>query len=211
MSTRMNARMSLSVPVLLRRRRRSTGCRRCDRCPATRRPLPRHPETAARLASGWLRVFSARASSIRNAALEPPSLAPTKRELLEQLRVVVAADHQARAVEAAPDAGSVARRFTIFTRPIGVVASNGCSSTVMPTACSCLRDVIARRLGAGCPRDARADRDELPDVLERTVAVEFRRHRLRRVQAGDAHQNWNESGQDWTWRPPQLFIASFPG
>ena len=96
MSTRMSARMSFSRAGSCARPRRSSGCRRCGRSPCHSTTASSPSRNSSSIGNARCASLSARASSMRNAVLEPPSLAPTNGNSLKQLGVVVAGDDQAR-------------------------------------------------------------------------------------------------------------------
>ena len=130
---------------------------------ATRRPPPRRPETPARSSDDSCGAFSTRAISSRNAALDPPSLAPTNAEFAKQLRVVVAGDGHAIAARARNGDDEIdhvhpAERRLLVPRLIGGVEAH---------RLQLLSDVLAGLLDGRRTSRPRSDADHLLQVSPR--------------------------------------------
>ena len=143
------------------------------------------------MVSGFLRAFSTRASSSRNAALDPPSLAPTNRNCAEQLRVVVAGDDDA---VLAARRESWRSRFTMWTLPSGVWSSHACSTTVTPTAASCSLMYLRVCSMAGEPAGRGPIATSCRRCSQARLGVELRRRpalqrAMRSARARDAQQS----------------------
>ena len=148
---------------------RSAGCRRCGPCRSTRAASASSPSKNTRsIVYAFFRSFSTRASSSSIAALDPPSLAPTKRNCRYSFVSkwpVIRMRSGSRAGNARDDVG----------HPHGAEGRLRFEGLLLRREADRLQlclDVVARLLDAGRARRPGADGHELPDVLERARRVE---------------------------------------
>ena len=141
MSSRMSASQRWPACRPCARPRRSGGCRRCGRCPATRRTASspsRNSSSMVKRSCG--RALSTRASSSSDAGAR--ARRRWRRRSGTRGTAWCRSGWRGRCARAASP-GSVAIRLTILTGPIGVAASKGCSTALMP-ACASVRGDVPR-------------------------------------------------------------------
>ena len=187
MSTRTIALSVASDPSRFARPRRSGGCRRCCRCPASPSRRASSPSrNTSSIVNAFLRALSTRAISMRNAALDPPSLAPTKRNSRDQLRVVVAGDDQAILVGSGNRDDEVHHVDRVDRRAIVPRLFDGRE----PVGGELALDVLPRLLDGRRSRRPRPDRHQLPQVFpgaaRSRISAAARRGLQRQQRRGEA-------------------------